>query len=489
MSTKSPTFPSTLTAIAAFLLAMAIPVPAQTFITLATLNSTTGAYPYTPLVQGFDGNLYGTASTYGSYGSGSVFQLTLSGVVTPLYSFCQNNVGYGCPDGALPMGLIALGTDGNFYGITSGSFYGGLGQGTIYKITPQGALTTLHSFCTTTCSDGAYPTLGLTMSRSGNFYGLSNAGQQNIEAFFGQVFKITSSGAFHDVLTVCPNTLCPTVAGPISSLLLSNGGALVGPGPGPGYGNGPGAIYSMSPFGVPALIYSFCDDSTCHDGAGYTPSPFAMSPTGQIFGTFAAGGLGAYCTQGSGCGTAFRVSTTGTASFTKLHDFCSETNCADGFNPTALIRASDGNYYGTTGEGGAHGYGTLFRITSTGHFGIVHAFTSADGGAATDIPLMQGTDGNLYGVTRTTIFRVSLGLAPFVTTVLNSGAVGNNVIILGNNLTGSTSVTFNSVPASFTVVSATEITATVPTGATTGTIKVVTPTSTLSSNIPFEVVP
>jgi uncharacterized protein (TIGR03437 family) len=105
------------------------------------------------------------------------------------------------------------------------------------------------------------------------------------------------------------------------------------------------------------------------------------------------------------------------------------------------------------------------------------------------IPLVQATDGNFYGATRTTIFRLSLGLAPFVKTVLNSGTAGSNVIILGDNLTGSTSVTFNGVSASFTVVSATEISATVPTGATTGTIKVVTPTSTLSSNIPFEVLP
>jgi uncharacterized protein (TIGR03437 family) len=103
--------------------------------------------------------------------------------------------------------------------------------------------------------------------------------------------------------------------------------------------------------------------------------------------------------------------------------------------------------------------------------------------------LTQATDGNLYGATTQTIYRVSLGLAPFVKTVLNSGSAGNTVIILGNNLTGSTSVTFNGIAATFTVVSPTEITATVPTGATTGTIKVVTPTTTLSSNVAFQVLP
>jgi uncharacterized repeat protein (TIGR03803 family) len=385
------------------------------------------------------------------------------------------------------MGSVALGTDGNFYGITSGSFLGGDGPGTVYKITPAGALTTLHTFCQSAqCTDGGYPTLGLTLARSGNFYGLSNAGDGS-SAFYGQVFEISPSGAFHNLLTVCPNTLCPADAGPIGTLLLSSGGALLGPGPGAGYGNGPGSLYNMSPSGIPAVVYAFCDDATCHDGGGYNRTPLAQSPTGMIYGTFTEGGSGAYCTQNGGCGTAFRVTSAGV--FTKIHDFCSQTGCTDGFNPSALILASDGNYYGTTGEGGKHGYGTLFRITSSGHFAVVHSFSAADGYAPTPIPLVQGTDGNLYGATSQTLYRVSLGIAPFVKTVLNSGSAGATVTVLGNNLTGSTSVTFNGVAAAFTVVSSTEITAAVPSGATTGTIKVVTPTSTLSSNIAFQVLP
>jgi uncharacterized repeat protein (TIGR03803 family) len=286
---------------------------------------------------------------------------------------------------------------------------------------------------------------------------------------------------------VCPDTLCPADAGPISSLLLSSGGALVGPGPGAGYGNGPGSLYSMSPTGVPAVVYAFCDDSTCHDGGGYSRSPLAQSASGQIYGTFVEGGSGANCTQSGGCGTAFRVTPTGV--FTKLHDFCSQAGCADGFNPSPLFLASDGNYYGTTGEGGTHSKGALFRITSSGRFSVVHSFTPADVYPPTPVSLMQATDGNLYGVTTQTIYRVSLGLAPFVKTVLNSGSVGSSVTIVGNNLTDSTAVTFNGTAASFTVVSATEITATVPSSATTGSIRVVTPTSTLNSNVAFQVLP
>jgi uncharacterized repeat protein (TIGR03803 family) len=479
---------SFLAALASFLFAITISAHAQTFTTLATLTTNgNGENPLSPLVQGFDGNLYGTTFG-GGPGFGTFFQLTLSGTLTPLYSFCQNyNDNYACPDGAYPQGLVALGTDGNFYGVTQGGYYSSTGNGTVYKITPAGALTTLHTFCALTgCADGEYPTLGLTLARSGNFYGLSNAPEDS-SAYYGQAFEISSSGAFHDVLTVCPNTLCPADAGPIASLLLSSSGAFVGPGPGAGDGSSPGALYSMSASGVPTLIYSFCDDSTCHDGGGYNRTPMAQSSTGEIYGTFAEGGAGAYCNVSGTCGTAFEVATTGGGSFTKLHDFCSEAGCADGANPGALILASDGNYYGTTLGGGKHGYGTLFRITSAGHFAVVHNFSTTDGRAPTGIALLQGTDGNLYGATDQTIYRVSLGLAPFVKTVMNSGRVGDTVIILGNNLTGSTGVTFKGIAAAFTVVSDTEITATVPSGATTGTIKVVTPTATLLSNVAFQV--
>jgi uncharacterized repeat protein (TIGR03803 family) len=214
-----------------------------------------------------------------------------------------------------------------------------------------------------------------------------------------------------------------------------------------------------------------------------------QSASSALYGTFTGGGSGAYCTVSIGCGTAFRVVTTHGGSMTKLHDFCSLAGCADGYSPGALILATDGNFYGVTSEGGAHNSGTLFRITSTGRFSVVHSFSSAEGNNVRWTALLQATDGNLYGTTITSIYRVSLGLAPFVRTVQNAGSAGANVIILGNNLTGTTSVTFNGVSASFTVVSSTEITATVPAGATTGNIKVVTPASTLDSNVAFQVLP
>ncbi len=110
--------------------------------------------------------------------------------------------------------------------------------------------------------------------------------------------------------------------------------------------------------------------------------------------------------------------------------------------------------------------------------------------------LVQGTDGNLYGTTRGqdgtssaagTVFKISLGLPPFVRTLPLAAHPGTKIMILGTDLTDATSVTFDGTAATFTVVSATEIKTTVPDGATTGNVEVTTPSGTLQSNIAFRV--
>jgi hypothetical protein len=109
---------------------------------------------------------------------------------------------------------------------------------------------------------------------------------------------------------------------------------------------------------------------------------------------------------------------------------------------------------------------------------------------------VQDTNGKLYGTTQAgetqatldgTVFSLSLGLAPFVKTLPTVGPVGSAVKILGSDLTGATSVTFNGVPAAFTVVSVREISTAVPTGATTGKVEVVTSSGTLVSSVGFAV--
>jgi uncharacterized repeat protein (TIGR03803 family) len=137
-----------------FCVAAAMLSSGQTFTSLFSFDLTDGANLFAGLVQGADGNFYGTAYTGGAYGYGTVFKITAAGTQTTLYSFCS--AGWpSCPDGAYPLAGLVQATNGNFYGTTADG--GTNGCGTVFKITPAGKLTTLHSF---DCTDGNYPSSG-----------------------------------------------------------------------------------------------------------------------------------------------------------------------------------------------------------------------------------------------------------------------------------------------------------------------------------------
>jgi uncharacterized repeat protein (TIGR03803 family) len=221
-------------------------------------------------------------------------------------------------------------------------------------------------------------------------------------------------------------------------------------------------------------------DGQSPDGAG-----LLQGTDGNFYGTTPAGGA-------HNTGTAFKM--TPQAAFVTLYNFCAKSSCADGSNPYAgLVEATDGSLYGTTIGGGANASGTVFRLTSGGVLSTLHSFHSTDG----DNPyggLVQGTDGDLYGTTYDgganrdgTVFSLGLGLQRFVKTLPTAGVVGKSVMILGTGLEGSTSVSFNGTPTTFKVVSSSLISTTVPSGATTGPVQVVTPTGTLTSNVHFQV--
>jgi uncharacterized repeat protein (TIGR03803 family) len=332
------------------------------------------------------------------------------------------------------------GTDGNFYGTSGG--YGANNLGTVFKLTPGGKLTTLHTF---SGADGSAP-VALIQATDGNFYGTTPFGGASSACggFFmgcGTIFKITSSGTF----TVLHNFL------------------------GAADGNRP------------------------QDG-------LIQGADGSLYGTTLEGGTLISGSCPWGCGTVFKISTSGT--FTTLHNF----DAADGSYPTSpLMLATDGNYYGTTATGGAStacglaGCGTVFTMTRVGALTTLHTFNSTDG-MTPSAGLVQATNGTLYGTTSSggtsracdfapcgTIFSLDMGLGKFVETVPASGKTGAKVIILGSNLIGATAVTFNGTAATFKIVSATEITTTVPPGATTGPVRVTKPAGTLSSNVAFRV--
>jgi uncharacterized repeat protein (TIGR03803 family) len=451
---------------------------AQTFTTLHSFDGTDGENPEAGLVQATNGNLYGTTYGGGANSYGTVFKITPSGTLTSLYSFCSQS---GCTDGKNPYAGLVQATNGNLYGTT---YYGGAnGEGTVFKITPSGTLTTLYSFAGYP-TDGAYPYAGLVQATNGNLYGTTYGGGPSSD---GTVFEITPSGTLTTLHSFAGYPA--DGSGPYAGLVQATNGNFYGT-TAFGGANEEGTVFKITPSGTLTTLYSFCSQSVCTDGE----NPLAglvQATNGNLYGTIAYGGA-------NGEGTVFKITPTGT--LTTPYSFCSQSVCTDGENPEAgLVQATNGNFYGTTYVGGASGHGTVFDITPSGTLTTLYSFCSQSGctdGEYVYAGVVQDTNGNFYGTTIFggannvgTVFSLSVGLRPFVETQPTSGKVGAAIKILGTNLTGATSVTFNGTAVTFTVVSSSEITTTVPTGATSGKVQVTTPGGTLTSNVIFRVKP
>jgi uncharacterized repeat protein (TIGR03803 family) len=456
---------SLVTVRSALLLCALIPLAAraQTFTSLVSFTGRNGSSPFMGvLTQGVDGNMYGTASAGGAHGQGTVFKITPSGTLTTIYSFCAKS---NCTDGAMPYGGLVLGTDGNFYGTT---FSGGTTRqaGTVYKITPAGKLTTLHNF--TFGRDGANPYDTLLQATDGNFYGTAQYGGAH---GLGVVFKITTQGTF----TVLHSFDSTDGSEPEAGLIQATDGDLYGTTYNGGTG-GYGTAFKITLGGVFTNLHVFEDDVDGRD----LVSGVVQGSDGNFYGTAGGGGPLGY-------GTIYVMTSAGAV--TVLHNF----DVTDGDAPNLLLLGTDGNLYGTSISGG--GNGNVFMSTTAGTVTQVHGFNDTDGALPFAGPA-EGTDGNLYGTTlyggskkKGTVFKIEMGLPAFVKTVPTSGKTGVKVKILGSSLTGATSVTFNGTAATFTVVSATELTTSVPTGATSGTVQVSTRSCALLSNLAFQVTP
>jgi uncharacterized repeat protein (TIGR03803 family) len=449
----------------------------QTFTTLHSFNGTDGKLPFAALSQGTDGNIYGTTYYGGTASSGNVFKISTVGSLKSAYAFCS---AANCADGEYTYAAPVQGTDGNYYGTT---YLGGANdQGTVFKLTAGGKLTTLHSFNGT---DGAEPLAGVVQAANGAFYGTTYSGGSKGD---GTVFKITSGGVFTSLHSFCSQSSCTDGDNPFAPLLLGTDGNLYGTTLAGG-AHGDGEVFKITPSGALTVLYSFCSQSGCADGE-FPQTGLVQASDGNFYGTTILGG--AY-----GNGTIFKMTPTGT--LTTIYSVCSQNGCPDGnYLYAGLIQATDGNLYGIMQIGGANNFGTIFSITTSGALTTLYSFCSQSGCADGEYPaagLVQDTNGTLYGTTADggangdgTVFSLSLGLGSFVETLPVSGKTGATVKILGSNLKGTTSVTFNGAAATFTASSNTYITATVPNGATTGTVQVVTPGGTLSSNVPFRVV-
>jgi uncharacterized repeat protein (TIGR03803 family) len=431
-----------------------------TFVALANFDGTDGASPVENLVQATDGNLYGTTYSGGPTLQGTVFKLTRSGELITLYTFCAKP---NCEDGASPFSSLIEGTDGSFYGTTVSG--GAHGVGTVFKVTPQGSLTVVHSFDGT---DGLSPSAGLIQAADGNFYGTTEYGGANR---LGTVFKMTSAG----VLTTLHSFDYTDGAEPQDALIQGTDGNFYGVTYIGGANGNYGTIFKITAAGVLTTLHSFDED----DGFGSLVS-LVQADDGNFYGT-AQGGAYDY-------GTVFAITPQGV--FTTLHNF----DRTDGSTPEGLSQATDGNFYGVTASGGANLYGTLFEMNYQGAVTTLHAFDHTEGSDPYGTPF-QGTDGRFYGTAQFggsendgIIYSLSTGLGPFVSFLRNPAKVGQPFGILGQGLTGTSSVSFSGIPAIFTVVSDTFIKATVPAGATTGFVNVTTPTGVLSINVAFHVI-
>jgi uncharacterized repeat protein (TIGR03803 family) len=380
--------------------------------------------------------MYGGAN--GDYGA--VFRITPAGKLMNLYSFCSQS---NCTDGEAPFAGLAPGIDGAFYGTTA--FGGtnciagaGCGGGTVFKITPTGALTTLYSFCAkTNCADGQVPEMSLLLATDGNFYGTTNTSGVN---GYGTIFKITPMGKLTTLYNFCSQHSCADGYQP-SGLVQGADGNIYGT---TFYGGTKewGTIFKITGAGKLTTIYNFCSQPSCSDG-GDPYGALVQATDGNLYGTTTLGGIPSCGGYSYGCGTIFKITPTGT--LTTLHAFDS----TDGYEPNGIVQATDGNFYGSTLYGGL--------------------YSCPDGGCGT-------------------VFSLAVGLNPFVSLVRDLGKVGQMGGILGQGFTGATGVSINGAAASFKVVSDTYLEVTVPAGATSGFVTVNTPRGLLTSNVPFHVI-
>jgi uncharacterized repeat protein (TIGR03803 family) len=282
----------------------------------AQTHCTDGTGLFVGLILDAAGNLFGTTLFGGANDSGEVFKIakTATGYAstpTVLYSFCaQTN----CTDGQFPFAVLIADAAGNLFGTTEAG--GANGGGTVFEITKTASgytsmPTVLYNFCAqTNCTDGELPVAGLILDAAGNLFGTTQFGGANSE---GTVFEIAKTAS--------------------------------------GYAS------------TPTVLYSFCAQTNCTDGAAPVAG-LILDAAGNLFGTTEAGGANSEGTVFEIAKTASGYASTPTV----LYSFCAQTHCTDGAEPRlgGLIADAAGNLFGTTDGGGANGDGTVFELGGSG---------------------------------------------------------------------------------------------------------------------------
>jgi uncharacterized repeat protein (TIGR03803 family) len=433
----------------------------------SVINTSTPGGVYAPLIQATNGYFYGTAATGGTHDCGDVFKMSTTGAFQVIYNFVYAN-------GCSPYAPLVQGTDGNFYGTTA---YGGsAGGGVVYKLTPGGALTVLHNF---TGNVLPTPFAGLVSATDGNLYGAAVGGGA---PGYGELFKITKAGVYTPLYDV-PNHESGVGCFPYATPIQHTNGKIYGL-MYVGGSQDDGTLYSLdvglAPF-VRALSPSGTPGATIEIlGQGFTGTTSVKFGSGAASFTVVSGTYLTAVVPANGVTGLITVTTpTGTLKSNSIFKVIPKIT---GFTPATgsvgtLVTISGTGFMGTTkvtfGGVAATGYtvvsatqitATVPTAAKTGKIAVTTA-----GGTATS----SGT------------FDVTPHITSFTPT---SGPAGTVVTITGVSLTQTTTVTFGGVKAAkFTVVSDTEVEATVPTGAKTGLITITTSGGTATSSGTFTV--
>jgi uncharacterized repeat protein (TIGR03803 family) len=435
---------------------------APPFTTLYTFNGTDGNQPYAGLVEDKAGNLYGTTFYGGPYGRGTVFKLTPNGKLTTLHSFQDFPI-----EGAYPLAALTWGKDGNLYGTT---FSGGTSgfNGTVFQITPTGTLTTLHTF---TGAEGAEPIAGVIQGTDGNFYGTTYLAGDHTNG--GLVYQVTPSGALTILHAFTPGgSINDEGANPYGGVIQAKNGNLYGTTSTEGL-LAAGTVFEVTTSGVFTLLDTLGEPSTPGAEIGGPEASLLEGKDGYLYGT--AG-------SANGWGAIFRITLAG--------DLSVVGNFEDSYGSGPLgplIYGNDGNFYGTTWgttNSTATMSGTVYRFSVSGGITPIYTFTPLDAnkhnsdGAYLYAGLLQGRDGNLYGTAQSggaygagTVFKLTM--VPAITSFNPvSGPPGTVVMLTGANFTTAKSVKVGTKSASFTINSDTSLTLTVPSGANNAKITV-----------------
>jgi len=392
------------------------------------------------LIQSVDGNFYGTTQFGGSgtEAAGIVFKLTPMGALTTIHTFLGNT------NGANPTSLVE-GNDGFLYGTTQTG--GANNEGTVFRLSKTGTIELLHSFCSlVSCADGNQP-FNLVLGNDGNFYGCTTYSHP------GTLFRVTPGGSYtllHTFNTFVDGPQC------VGMMVASDGNI---------YGD------TVGGFAFPTVVFRLTTAgqiTVLHilEYSQFPVSPLAQTSNGKLWSSlshvFAADQAGMFEIGLSGAGY-------------------QEIALPYPFEPPHvqfMTQASDGNFWGTLGQ-------SMVRFTLGGTSLEQIPFPAANSNTFSPL-LLQASNGQILGLTNdggfdggdpSEIFVVEAALAPpkplFVSFAPSSGIVGSQVMIHGSHFVGTTAVKFNGVSAKFQVLNTGNINAIVPTGATSGPVAVV----------------